>query len=216
VVIHLYTWNTPNGIKPLIMLEEVGIDYSAHPINISTGDQISTAFLSVNPNGRIPVLIDDELAGSASMGEVRGQGVFESGSILIYLANKFSRFLPTDPAAKADVMSWVCWGAEKLGPAVRELHWLEDELLGNGVSTEEGIDLTIEHLEFLDHQLNGLDFLTGDYSIADMMCWPWAKAGIKSVGGRRAALDAWTARVGERPAVQRAQSIALKLGANAI
>lgn len=199
-MIHLYTWNTPNGIKPVIMLEELGVPYRLHGVDLSTGAQKQDDFLSANPNGRIPALIDTDRQGDAAIGGVTGMRVFESGAILIHLAEVSGRFLPTEPAARAETVGWVFWQVGGLGPMVGQLHWFENnDPDGKGVPRFR--DETARLLDILDHRLTGRDYLAAEYSIADMMCWAWARAGAKAIGGSRPALDAWIGRVKARPAV---------------
>ena len=207
-MIHLYTWNTPNGIKPIIMLEETGIEHRIHPIDISSGAQHDPAFVSINPNGRIPALIDTDRPGDACIDDVRGMRVFESGAVLMYLAQRAKAFLPTDPVRQAEVTGWMFWQVGGLGPMVGQLHWFNKNLPDDTAGVARYRDETARLLDVLDRRLTGRAFLVDDYSIADMMCWAWAKSGVDGVGGKRAALDAWLARVSERPAVQRAKAVA--------
>jgi GST-like protein len=214
--LQLYSLATPNGVKVTVMLEELlaaghtGAEYDAWLIKIMDGDQFGSGFVDANPNSKIPALIDR--SGAAPI------RVFESGSILFYLAEKFGAFLPTDPAKRAEVMSWLFWqmGA---GP-----------LLGGGfghfyayapTKIEYAIDrFAMEvkrQLDVLDRRLADHEFLGGaDYTIADMAAWPWYGALVKGL-----AYDAgeflqvqdykhvmrWTDQIGARPAVKRGRMV---------
>ena len=204
-MIHLYTWNTPNGIKPLIFAEEAALPYELHPIDISSGVQHDAAYRSVNPNQRIPALIDDERTGDAAVGDVRGLRVFESGAMLVYLARRVGRFLPTECAAEAEVLGWTFWQVGGLGPMVGQLHWFAKND-PDGTGAKRYREESAKCLDVLERRLDGREFLADDYSIADMMCWAWAKAGVDAVGGDRPALAAWIERIGTRPAVTRAKA----------
>lgn len=207
-MLHLYTWNTPNGIKPLIMLEECGLDYEVHAIDIGADEQKSDAFLTVNPNGRIPAMIDTDHAGTAVMGEERGLRLFESGAILLHLAQLTNRFLPTEPQAHADCLSWTFWQVGGLGPMVGQAHWFNSNAPDNAEGLERYRKESARLLGVMERGLTNRDWLAGDYSIADMMSWKWAEAALKVVDGDWPRLSDWTRRIGERPAVKRAVEVA--------
>ncbi|SNT68751.1 glutathione-dependent disulfide-bond oxidoreductase [Paracoccus seriniphilus] len=211
--LQLYSLATPNGQKVTIMLEELlaqghsGAEYDAWLIRIGDGDQFSSGFVSANPNSKIPALMDH----SASP----ARRVFESGSILLYLAEKFGAFLPRDPAARTEAMNWLFW---QMGAA---------PYLGGGfghfyayapVKIEYAIDrFTMEvkrQLDVLDKHLADNRFMAGDeYSIADMAIWPWYGRLVTggAYGDAATFIDAqsyknvlrWQAEIAERPAVQR-------------
>ena len=211
-MLHLYTWNTPNGIKPIIMLEECGLDYQLHPIDISAGDQKEADFLSVNPNGRIPAMIDTDHSGTGAIGDAKGLRLFESGAILLHLTQLTNRFLPTEPQARADAMSWTFWQVGGLGPMVGQAHWFSSNAPDNEQGLKRYRKESARLLGVMERGLADREYLAGDYSIADMMSWKWAEAALDAVEGDWPKLGGWVRRVGERPAVRRAVAVAEGLG----
>ena len=207
-MLHLYTWNTPNGIKPIVMLEECGLDYRLHPIDISAGDQKADEFLTLNPNGRIPAMIDTDHEGTATLGAQHGLRLFESGAILLHIARLTNRFLPTEPQAHADCMSWTFWQVGGLGPMVGQAHWFQSNAPDNAEGLERYRKESARLLGVMERGLGDRDWLAGDYSIADMMSWKWAEAALGAVDGDWPRLADWTRRIGERPAVKRAVEVA--------
>jgi len=197
-VIELTTWTTPNGEKPIIMLEECGLDYDLRLLDISTGKQKESDFLAINPNGRIPAILDRE-------GDQETR-VFESGAILVHLAEKTGRFLaPTGPA-RAEALGWTFFQAGGTGPMIGQIHYFKN--------ASERSDFAIRRFEreaerllgVLDARLKDAEYLAGDYSIADVMNWSWAVSGLKDLDARERfpALADWVDRVGDRAAVRRA------------
>ncbi len=209
-MIHLYSWGTPNGIKPIIMLEELGTPYRLHGVDLSTGAQKQADFLSINPNGRIPAMIDTDRPGEARMGEVSGLGVFESGAILLYLAETSGRFLPADPAARADALGWTFWQVGGIGPMVGQLHWFEAND-PDGAGVDRFAAEIVRLLDTMEGRLAGRAYLAGEYSIADMMCWAWTRAALDAIEGDWPAVGAWIERIKARPAVTRAREKAREL-----
>ena len=197
-MIELTTWTTPNGEKPIIMLEECGLDYDLRLLDISTGKQKESDFLAINPNGRIPAILDRE-------GDEETR-VFESGAILVHLAEKTGRFLaPTGPA-RAEALGWTFFQAGGTGPMIGQIHYFRN--------ASERSDFAIRRFEreaerllgVLDARLKDAEYLAGDYSIADVMNWSWAVSGLKDLDARDRfpALADWVDRVGDRAAVRRA------------
>jgi GST-like protein len=213
----LYSLATPNGVKVTVMLEELlakghtGAEYDAWLINIGSGDQFGSGFVSVNPNSKIPALMDY----SNPKKPIR---IFESGAILIHLAEKFGEFLPTDPAARAETLSWLMW---QMGSA---------PYLGGGfghfyayapTKIEYAIDrFAMEvkrQMDVLDRRLGESEYLAGpEYTIADMAVWPWygslAKGVIYEAGEFLQVQDyknvqRWTDQIAERPAVKRGRMV---------
>ncbi|HSR63877.1 MAG TPA: glutathione S-transferase N-terminal domain-containing protein [Gammaproteobacteria bacterium] len=168
-MIDLYFWTTPNGYKVLLFLEESGIPYRVIPVNISKGEQFQAKFLKISPNNRIPAIVDHE--------PVVGQkpvSVFESGAILLYLAEKISRFVPTDTQGRANVLQWLFWQMGGLGPmAGQNMHFVQyaPEVLPYAINRY--VSETSRLLKVLDRQLAGREYITGEYSIADMASYPW-------------------------------------------
>ena len=168
-MIDLYYWTTPNGHKITIMLEELGLPYNLIPVDIGKGEQFEPDFLAISPNNRIPAIVDHEPA--AAEGPL---SVFESGAILLYLAEKTGRFIPADPAGRFDVLQWLFWQMGNLGPMLGQIHHF-------GHYAPERIPYAIDRYRneasrlyrVLDRQLEGREFICGDYSIADMACYPW-------------------------------------------
>ena len=205
-MIDLYYWTTPNGHKISIFLEESGLDYQVHPVNIGTGQQFEAEFLRVSPNNKIPAIVDHNPAdGGESI------PVFESGAILEYLADKVGRFLPLQPRLRAEVQQWLHWQMGGLGPMAGQNHhfvrFAPEEI---PYAIDRYVKETARLYGVLDRQLAEREYVAGDYSIADMAIYPWARGWEL----QRQRLEdfpnmaAWLARMGARPAVQRALQVA--------
>ena len=163
-MIDFYTWTTPNGRKVSILLEELGVDYEVHSINITQGDQNSPAFLKISPNNKIPAIIDHD----------NGMSLMESGAILIYLAEKYGGFLPKDSIARAKVNEWLMWQMGGFGPILGQAHHFLHFNPGKSDYAEARFRNEVARLySVLDRRLEGRDYICDDYSIADMACWPW-------------------------------------------
>lgn len=169
-MIELYYWPTPNGHKITLFLEESGLEYRIHPVDISAGDQFKPEFLAFSPNNRMPAIIDTE---PADGGEPIT--VFESGAILLYLAEKTGMFLPTDVRGKKTVTEWLMWQMGGLGPMAGQNHHFAvyaPEKLPYAIARY--VNETNRLYGVLDHRLDGRAFIAGDdYSIADMAAYPW-------------------------------------------
>lgn len=163
-MIDFYTWPTPNCRKVSILLEELGLPYEVHAIDINGGDQHKPDFLAISPNNKVPAIIDRDT----------GFALFESGAILLYLAEKHGKFLPTDPQAKAEVTQWLMWQMGGLGPMAGQTHHFLKNNPGKAPYAEDRFKTEVARLyRVLDQQLAKRDFICDDYSIADMACWPW-------------------------------------------
>jgi len=163
-MIDLYTWTTPNGRKVSILLEELGVPYTAHPIDITKDDQFAPDFLKISPNNKIPAIKDHD----------NGLCLMESGAILWYLADKYGKFLPSDAIGRAKVHEWLMWQMGGLGPMAGQAHHFLQFNPGKAPYAETRYATEVQRLYgVLDKQLEGQDFICGDYSIADMACWPW-------------------------------------------
>ena len=200
-MIDLYTWSTSNGRKASIMLEELGADYTVHPIHIGKGDQFTPEYLAINPNGKIPAIIDSDGPGGAPI------TVFESGAILIYLAEKFGCFLPAEPIARMEVIQWLMFQMGGIGPIFGQVHHFLR-------AAKEKVPYGIERYGtearrlygVLDRRLDGREHLAGDgYSIADIATWPWVlRHEWQQVDlAEYPNVKRWFDAVGSRPAVQR-------------
>ncbi|PZV06807.1 MAG: thiol:disulfide oxidoreductase [Leptolyngbya sp.] len=205
-MIDLYYWTTPNGHKVTIFLEEADVDYTIKPINIGKGDQFNPDFLAIAPNNRIPAIVDHE---PADGGEPLS--LFESGAILQYLAEKTGQFLPENGRDRANVMQWLFWQMGGLGPMLGQNHHF------NNYAPEKipyAINRYVKETErlygVLDTQLRDHEFVAGDYSIADMACYPW----IVPYEAQQQKLEdfpnlkRWFEAIKARPAVERAYAIA--------
>ena len=163
-MIDLYTWTTPNGRKVSILLEELGIDYNVHSINIGKDEQHSPDFLKISPNNKIPAIVDHDT----------GVSLMESGAIMVYLAEKHGRFLPEGQAARAEVMQWLMWQMGGFGPMAGQAHHFLHFNPGKAAYAEDRFGAEVKRLySVLDKQLEGRVHICGEYSIADMACWPW-------------------------------------------
>jgi len=195
-MIELYFFPSPNGLKIAIMLEECGLPYEVKPVNIGSGEQFRPEYLAINPNNKIPTIVDRDT----------GIAVFESGAILIYLAEKSGQFLTTDPEARMQTLSWLLWQVGGLGPMAGQAHhfraFAEEEVpYGIRRYTDEVNRL----YGVMDRQLSKNEYLTGEYSIADIACWPWVVPHERQ--GQTlddfTHLKRWFETVRERPGVQR-------------
>ena len=204
-MIDFYTWTTPNGRKISILLEELGLPYTVHAVDIGKDEQFDPAFLKISPNNKIPAIFDHEA----------GFPVFESGAILIHLAERAGRFLPTDPKARADVMQWLMWQMGGFGPMLGQAHVFLKNNKGLAPAAEERFAKEALRLYgVLDRHLDGRDFVAGDYSIADMAIFPWvARHDWHQVDLRQFPhVLRWYRALAERPAVQKGYQVPKDVG----
>jgi len=167
-MIELYTWGTSNGRKASIMLEECGLPYRVHPINIGKDEQFAPAFLAINPNGKIPAIVDADGPGGKPF------KLFESGAILVYLAGKTGRFLPADEAGRYTTLQWLMFQMGAIGPIFGQVHHFLR-------AAKEKVPYAIQRFTtenrrlygVLDKRLGEVAFLAGEYSIADIATYPW-------------------------------------------
>jgi GST-like protein len=195
-VIDLYYWPTPNGRKISIMLEECGMEYRVHRVDIGLGDQFAPQFLKISPNNRMPAIVDEDT----------GISVFEGGAILVYLAEKAGKFLPTDMAERSETLQWLFWQAGGLGPMAGQLsHFVNYAREPVPYAQARYAKEYDRLLAVMEVRLRNRDFLAGDYSIADMAAFPWVMP-YKRYGQdlrQFANLKRWFDAVKSRPAVQR-------------
>jgi len=197
-MIQLYTAPTPNGRKVSIALEELGAPYEVHAVDLKAGEQKKPAFLAINPNGRIPAIVDD------------GFAVFESGAILLYLAEKFGGLLPAAAPGRSVVVQWLMWQVGGLGPMHGQANVFNryfPENLPAVIARYQ--NETMRLFGVMDKRLAEVEFLAGEYSIADIACWPWVMqhdwAGLDI--SELTHLGRWLAAIGARPAVQRGAAV---------
>lgn len=201
--IELWYWPTPNGWKVSIALEEMGLAYEMKPVNIGVGEQFTPEFQAISPNGRMPAIVDPDGPGGAPI------SIFESGAILQYLGLKSGKFYPADPRGRVEVDQWLFWQVGGLGPMAGQTHHFRQyapALIKDQRQIAYGVrrytDETHRLYGVLNRRLEGRDFIAGDYSIADMACWPWI---LPTHQGQNLDefphLKAWVERVGARPGV---------------
>ncbi len=168
-MIDFYFWTTPNGYKVLQFLEETGLSYRTIPVNISKGEQFDGSFLKISPNNKIPAIVDlDPLQDNEPI------AIFESGAILLYLAEKSGRFIADDIKGRADVLQWLFWQMGGLGPmAGQNLHFAQYASEQLPYAITRYLNETARLFKVMDSQLAKQEFLAGDYSIADMASYPW-------------------------------------------
>jgi GST-like protein len=168
-MIDLYYWTTPNGHKITMVLEELGLPYRITPINISKGEQFAPDFLKIAPNNRIPAIVDHQPAGGGEP-----VSIFESGAILLYLAEKTGRLIPGDLRGRITVLEWLFWQMGGLGPMAGQNHHFKQyapEKIPYAI--ERYVKETNRLYGVLDRRLAGRDFIAGDFSIADIASYPW-------------------------------------------
>jgi GSH-dependent disulfide-bond oxidoreductase len=199
-MIDLYVWPTPNGYKISIMLEETETPYRVFPVDIAAGDQFKADFLKISPNNKMPAIVDSEGPDGKPL------SIFESGAILLYLAEKTGRFMPRDMRGRYDVMQWLMFQMASVGPMLGQTHHFR-------VYAPEPIKYAIDRYtneatriyNVIDRRLGEAPYLAGDYSIADMAVFPWLR-GYERQGQNLddyPNLKRWFEAINERPAVQR-------------
>jgi GST-like protein len=198
-MIDFYYWPTPNGWKVAIMLEECGLEYNLVPLDIGKGDQFKPEFLAISPNHRMPAIVDHGVEGEPV-------SLFESGAILLYLAEKTGRFMATDAQGRRETLEWLFWQVGNQGPMAGQLsHFVNYAPGGEDYSKTRYANEYGRCLGVLERRLEGRDYMVGDYSIVDMICWPWVLI-ARPLGQ---SLDdfpnitRWRQAVKERPAVRR-------------
>jgi GST-like protein len=201
-MIDLYYWTTPNGHKVTMFLEEAGLPYRIHPVNISKGEQFAPEFLAIAPNNRIPAIVDNDPAGGGAP-----VSLFESGAILLYLAEKTGKFIPADLRGRADLLQWLFWQMGGLGPMAGQNHHFSQyapEKIAYAI--ERYVKETNRLYGVLNKRLADRDFIVGDYSIADMAAYPWVvpheRQGQKLEDFPH--LKRWFETIKARPATERA------------
>ncbi|AAQ60096.1 glutathione binding-like protein [Chromobacterium violaceum] len=206
-MIDLHYWTTPNGHKITLFLEEAGLPYRIVPVNISAGDQFQPDFLRIAPNNRIPAIVDH-----APQDGGEPISLFESGAILLYLADKTGRFIPQDLRGRNEALQWLFWQMGGLGPMAGQNHHFSQyapEKLPYAI--DRYVRETARLYRVLDtHLSDGRDFIAGDYSIADMACYPWIVPHQRQQQNLDdfPSLKRWFERIAERPAVKRAYALA--------
>ncbi|MBO9546129.1 glutathione S-transferase N-terminal domain-containing protein [Caulobacter sp.] len=208
-MIDLYTWTTPNGRKASIMLEEVGLPYRVKPVNIGKDEQFDPHFLAISPNNKIPAIVDHDAPGGP-------QKVFESGAILVYLAEKTGKFLAPEGPERWAALEWTFWQVGGLGPMAGQYNYF-------AVRAEEKLPLAVGRfgdevtrlLGVMDRRLNDHPWLAGEHvSIADIASYAWTKAILAALAKAEPghepgvpAVEAWLQAMGDRPAVQRGMAV---------
>lgn len=206
-MIDLHYWTTPNGHKITLFLEESGLQYRIVPVNIGKGDQFTSSFLNIAPNNRIPAIVDHSpLDGGQPL------SIFESGAILLYLADKTHQFIPGDLRGRNEALQWLFWQMGGLGPmAGQNHHFVQYAPEPIPYAQERYIKETARLYGVLNkHLADGRDYIAGDYSIADMASYPWIVPHQRQQQdlGNFPYLARWFARVGARPATKRAYALA--------
>ena len=210
-MIDLYTWTTPNGRKPSILLEELGLPYRAFPVNIGAEEQFAPDFLKISPNNKIPAIIDHDVEGEPL-------SLFESGAILIYLAEKTGQFLPAEGRARAETLEWLMWQMGGVGPMFGQFyHFRHAAPDGEAYGLQRYLKESLRLLTVLEKRLGEADFLAGEYSIADMAVYPWVRAvlpGLRDAAGEVGVdwpafkhFPTWLNRLDDRPAVQKGMDV---------
>lgn len=198
-MIDLYTWPTPNGAKVQIMLEETGLEYTVHPVNIGAGEQFAPDYLKINPNNKVPTIVDYDGPEGSSI------SVMQSGAILIYLAEKTGRFMPKNAPGRTQVIQWLMFDMGDLAPMLGQAHHFRQY-------APEPIQYAIDRYTneaarlygVLDRRLAESEYVAGEYSIADISMWPWIR--LHDNQGQDFAnfpnIERWFSAIASRPAVQ--------------
>jgi len=203
-MIDLYTWTTPNGRHVSILLEELGIKYAVKPIDITSGQQNTPEYLAISPNNKIPAIVDHD----------SGITLFESGAIMLYLADKYQRFIAEDSLGRWNTIQWLMWQMGGVGPTLGQMHHFVHFNPGKSAYAEERFSKEGRRLYgVLETLLTSRDFVTGDYSIADMALWPW----VSRFEWQKIDLTdfphvmSWYLRIADRAPVQRGYDVPSKV-----
>lgn len=212
-MIDLHYWPTPNGWKVSIMLEETGLPYRLVPVNIGRGEQFKPDFLAISPNNRMPAIVDDDPPGGGAP-----VSVFESGAILVYLAEKTGQFMPKDLRGRFEVLQWVMWQMGGLGPMAGQAHHFRQYAPEKLPYAIDRYTKEVNRLYgVMNKRLADRDYLAGDYSIADMAAWPWVVP-WKNQGQQIEEfphLHRWFEAVKARPAVEKGFAVGSELRSTA-
>ena len=213
-MIDLYYWTTPNGHKITMFLEEAGLPDRMVPLNIGKGEQFAPDFLAISPNNRIPAIVDHDPAdGGAPL------SLFESGAILLYLAEKTGRFSAADLRGRNETIQWLFWQMGGLGPmAGQNHHFIQYAPEQIPYAIDRYVKETARLYAVLDKHLAGREFIAGSYSIADIACYPWVVPHRKQRQNLEdfPQLKRWFAAIRERPATQRAYALAQEINPNTV
>jgi GSH-dependent disulfide-bond oxidoreductase len=203
-MIDLYYWPTPNGKKISVFLEETGLEYRVVPVNIRTGEQFSPAFLKISPNNRMPAIVDHDGPGGEPI------SLFESGAILLYLAEKTGKLMPREVRARYEVVQWLMFQMANVGPMLGQAGHFRN-------AAPEKIPYAIERytnesyrlFNVIERRLSDRDFLAGDYSIADIATYPWVTVIEREPEqlANRPHLKRWLGAISSRPAVKRGMAV---------
>ena len=207
-MIDLYTWTTPNGRKISIMLEEIGLPYKVIPVELTKEQQLAPAFTAVNPNQKIPAIVDTDAPGGPL-------SIFESGAILIYLAEKAGRLLPSTPRERSQVMQWLMYQMSHVGPIIGQAgHFVNQAPEKIPYAIQRFIGESLRIIGVLNGDLAHQPFLAGDYSIADIATYPWIQAAwapftnmMPDKATELAHVKRWMDIMSARPAVQKGMNV---------
>ncbi len=207
-MIDLYTWTTPNGRKISIMLEETGLPYKVIPVDLGKEEQMTPSFTALNPNRKIPTIVDHDVPGGPL-------ALFESGAILIHLAEKTGRFLPRDVRARALTMQWLMFQMSQVGPMIGQAgHFVNQAPERIPYAIQRFIGESVRILGVLETALRDREHLAGDYSIADIATYPWVTAAwgplqatLPDEIGKLGGVKRWLDLMAARPAVQRGMAV---------
>jgi GSH-dependent disulfide-bond oxidoreductase len=203
-VIDLYTWSTPNGRKASIALEELGLPYTVHPVDINNNEQFKPEFLAISPNNRIPAIVDCD----------NNFSLMESGAILLYLAEKTGKLMPKELQARYRVIEWVMWQMGGIGPMLGQVHHFVKYNKGKAPYAEERYLKEAHRLYgVLDKRLAEHEFVAGEYSIADIAIWPWiSRFEWQTIDmAKYPNVKRWYLKIANRPAVQRGYHVPNKV-----
>lgn len=204
-MIDLYTWTTPNGRKASIMLEEIGIPYTVHAVDIGKDEQFKPDFLKISPNNRIPAIVDRD----------NGMSLMETGAIMIYLADKSGKLLPKSGEARYRVIEWLMWQMGGIGPMLGQVHHFVKYNPGKAPYAEERYSKEAHRLyKVLNTRLEGREFVADDYSIADIAIWPWiSRYEWQQIDMTQYPnVKRWYETIARRPAVQRGYKVPKDVG----
>jgi len=207
-MIDLYTWTTPNGRKISIMLEETGLPYKVIPVDLGKEEQLSPSFTAVTPNQKIPAIVDHDVEGGPL-------AIFESGAILVHLAEKTGKLLAKDVRRRAATMQWLMFQMSHVGPIIGQTgHFVNQAPEKIPYAIQRFIGESVRIIEVLEKGLAGHDYLAGDYSIADIATYPWVIAAWEPFArmmpekiGELGNVRRWLDRMGTRPGVQRGMAV---------